>query len=154
MIFFKISYRLWNSFGGNYCDKCIKKSSCICKNIINVLRYLVTFVKCIEKSSLRWLVTYVTILFPKLFQYRTTFQIIKDLERALHSKRSKDKQTEYEWSTTSGRIHIFRCCKQSVFLIKNSCPDIKKVRFIKSNLPIWYNTTTKIDYFDSIVNSM
>ena len=98
--FFKISYRLWNSFGGNYCDKCIKKSSCICKNIINVLRYLVTFVKCIEKSSLRWLVTYVTILFPKLFQYRTTFQIIKDLERALHSKRSKDKQIEYEWSTT------------------------------------------------------
>ena len=38
--------------------------------------------------------------FPKLFQYLTTFQNIKDLERALHSKRSKDKQTEYESSTT------------------------------------------------------
>ena len=83
--FFKLAIDYEIVLGENYCDKCIKKSSYICKNIINVLRYLVTFVKCIEKSSLRWLVTYVTILFPKLFQYRTTFQIIKDLERALHS---------------------------------------------------------------------
>ena len=98
--FWKLAIDFEIVLGKKYCDKCIKKSSCICKNIINVLRYLVTFVKCIEKSSLRWLVTYVTILFPKLFQYRTTFQIIKDLERALHSKRSKGKQTEYEWSTT------------------------------------------------------